>query len=497
MSDYKHGAYGLIEDSGNRMSAQSASAIVVVGTAPVNQVALGEGETYAVNRPILVRNIAEAKAVFGYSDDWASFTLCEAMHYFFEVKGVGPLILINVLDPTKAAHKAATATSVSKAPVNNIVTLTGMEKAILDSITVTAGSTAKTKGTDYTVAYNSAKQTVVITGITDLGTDALTIGYTDIKPSGVTSADVIGASDGLGTNTGLYAVKSVYQATGIVPAYLMAPGFSGTPAIHSAMYAVSKKVSGHWDMWMFADLPLIDNETAITLDTAATWKAANGYTKENESVYFPMVLGTDKKQYHLSVLAAANFLELLINNDGIPYHSPSNTDAPIIQNIWLGAGTEGRMYDDEIVNNKLNAHGINSAAYVGQRWAIWGAHAADYDTDTGDAVNVSETNRMMLYYISNDFQQRRTINVDKPMTMNDIASIVAEEQMRLDGLKASGALIFGEASVSSSSYVENSDVIKGDYAFDFRVTATPLAKSLTAVVIWADDGFATYYGADA
>ena len=496
MSDYIHGAYGLIEDSGNRVSDQSRSAIVIVGTAPVHQLPLATGETYNVNRPTLVRNIAEAKAAFGWSDDWASFTLCEAMHYFFEVKGVGPLILINVLDPTKAAHKAASASSASKTPVNNIVTLTGMDKAILESFTVTAGSTEKTKGTDYTIAYNSAKQTVTITGITDLGSSALTIGYTDIKPSGVTSSDVIGSSDGVGTNSGLYAVKSVYQATGMVPAYLMAPGFAETPAIHEAMHTVSRKVSGHWDMWMFTDIPLVDNNTAITLSTAATWKASNGYNKENESVYFPMVTGTDKKHYHLSVLAAANFLELLRENEDIPYHSPSNTEAAIIQNLYLGSGTENRMYDDEIINNKLNKHGINSAAFVGGRWAIWGPHAADYDTDNENSVNVAETNRMMLFYISNDFQARRTINVDKPMTKNDIASIVAEEQMRLDGLKASGALIYGEAAVSSSGYIENSDVLKGDYAFDFRVTATPLAKSLTAVVIWAEDGFATYYAAE-
>ena len=42
------------------------------------------------------------------------------------------------------------------------------------------------------------------------------------------------------------------------------------------------------DMWMFVDIPILDGATPITMNTAATWKATNGYTKQNETVYFPM-----------------------------------------------------------------------------------------------------------------------------------------------------------------------------------------------------------------
>ena len=38
-----------------------------------------------------------------------------------------------------------------------------------------------------------------------------------------------------------------------------------------------------------------------------------------------------------------------------------------------------------------------------------------------------------------------------------------------------------------------SDIINGDWSFAFTVTTTPLAKSLTAIVTWTDDGFATYF----
>ena len=55
-----------------------------------------------------------------------------------------------------------------------------------------------------------------------------------------------------------------------------------------------------------------------------------------------------------------------------------------------------------------------------------------------------------------------------------------------------GALTYGSVSLNAEADAR-SDIMKGDYAFSFNVTTTPLAKSLTAVVNWTSDGFATYF----
>ena len=99
---------------------------------------------------------------------------------------------------------------------------------------------------------------------------------------------------------------------------------------------------------------------------------------------------------------------------------------------------------------------------------------------------------MMLYYISNDFQHRRVRDVDKPLSANDIQAIVAEEQTRLDALVKIGALTYANAFLNTDA-IARSDMYNGDYMFTFDVTTTPLAKSLTALVNWVDDGFATYF----
>ena len=99
---------------------------------------------------------------------------------------------------------------------------------------------------------------------------------------------------------------------------------------------------------------------------------------------------------------------------------------------------------------------------------------------------------MMLYYITNDFQVRRNADVDKPMTANDLQSIVAEEQARLDALLKIGALLYGEVHKNVQED-DRSDIVKGDFSITFRVTTTPLAKSLTAVANWTEEGFVTYF----
>ena len=493
---YLHGAYGDQQAVGTRVATESQSAVVLVGTAPVQNLLPDANGDWNVNKPVLVNDISEAKKYFGYSEDWAKYTLCEAMHVFLELNGIGPLVLINVLDP-KTTHKSSTATTKSATPSNGKIVIAGAEDAILDTIKVETQATPpveKVKGTDYTAVYNAAKKTITIQELTSgaLGSSALTITYYNVTASAVTSTDVIGADDGAGTHTGLYAIKDVYNLCGVIPAYFMAPGWSEVPAVHSVMSQLSLKINGHWDAWMFTDIPISDNGTAVTMTSAKTWKDANGYTKKNETVSFPMVVGTDEKKYHLSVLRCANFLALLAENDGIPYHTASNTAAGIIANLWLGASSVGKVFDDQYINDNLNKNGICSAAFVGGRWVIWGAHSAEYDQDNGDNINVSETNYMMLFYLSNDFQARRTRDVDQPLSANDIQSITAEEQSRLDALVKIGALTYGVATLDTSEAAK-SDMYYGDFLFIFDVTTTPIAKSLTVLVNWVDDGYATYF----
>lgn len=559
---YKHGTRAEINANGISVTdkGNSNQAIVYIGTAPVNQV---ENGAKNVNVPILCNDMSDVRRYLGYSDNWAGYTLCEAMHVHFEVNGVGPLVFINVLDP--AVHIATTNVSESKTPSSGTITLSNAslilvdtiavatktkgtdytvsvdtdsdtviisektsgslgtdaltvtylkkvmstssltpengrvrianaENVILDSVVVSDGVNIKVKDTDYTIAYDYNRKAINITEKTSgsLGTSALTVTYFSVDPSTVSEADVIGSTDTYGLNTGTYVLKNVYNITGYIPAFIVAPAFSSIPNIHNAMYLNSQQIAGHWNAWMFVDMPITDSlGAAITMASAPTWKNANGYNKDNEDVFFPLVKGIDGKTYHISVLNAANFQALLIQNNGIPYMTGSNTPVSIIQDLYMGEAVQGRIFTDDIINRCLNANGINSAAYVGGRWVIWGMHAGSYSQDNATNVNVFDTCLMMLYYVTNDFQHRRNSAVDKPMSVNALQTIAAEEQSRIDALVGTGALTYGKVILDVSKDAQ-SDMIQGNFRIEFKLTNTPLAKSITGIATWVDDGFTIY-----
>lgn len=95
----------------------SAGIPFIVGTAPVNM-----SDPSNVNRPVLCSSYAEAVAAFGYVppvlDEVSGlkkyeYTVSEFIYSQFALFGASPVIIVNVLDPSKAAHKStATATSI-------------------------------------------------------------------------------------------------------------------------------------------------------------------------------------------------------------------------------------------------------------------------------------------------------------------------------------------------------------------------------------------------
>lgn len=78
------------------------------------------------------------------------------------------------------------------------------------------------------------------------------------------------------------------------------------------------------------------------------------------------------------------------------------------------------------------------------------------------------------------------------MTANDLQTIIAEEQTRIDALLNIGALTRGVVALNADAQAK-SDIMSGDYSFLFDITTTPLARSLTAIVNWTNEGFVTYF----
>ena len=260
--DYKHGAYGELTNSKVSDAQQADVVAAYIGTAPVNLIR-GYADANVVNMPIKVANMSDAQAKLGYADDWKAFTLCEAFAQHFDniVGNIGPIYVVNVLDP--ATHKKAEKTTTELTFSNN--------RAEFESSTIILDTFAiadKVEGVDYALEYNFAKGTVVVRMLKDEAAEAVQCSYDTVDTTAVTDADIIGQTTDDGQYTGLHAMKLLYQYHNAVLNMLAAPGWSQIPAVYKAMVSTVQKLNGHWDGFVNADIPLEDTE-GNKIDTIA------------------------------------------------------------------------------------------------------------------------------------------------------------------------------------------------------------------------------------
>ena len=487
---YKHGTYGELRASKVKSSTNSDTVVVYVGTAPVNLVR-GYGSAGIINAPIKLSNMVDAQAKIGYAADWDAFTLCEAVSEHFDnaVGNVGPIYVINVLDP--ATHRKQENTSVSVAFSGGRGEFAS-STIILDTIAIQD----KEEGTDYEVAYNYATGKVVITSI---GATALSgnvsVSFREVDPAAIQSAAIIGSVSAAGVYTGLAAIALLYQRENVVANVIAAPGWSHDPEVYAAMVAAAQKINGHWDAFVVADIPLVDTNPIDTIAKAIAWKAANGYTSEFSKACWPMVQDGAGHKYHLSTVTAATMQRVDSEHNGIPFESPSNK--PIMATgQFFGAAASHMGYDQQTATT-LNEKGTTTAVFWGGQWVLWGPHTAAYAYGGDqDARAIFDASIRMLMHITNGFQLRHGVRIDAPMNINERDSIISTEQEILDSYVGIGALL-GTPTVE---FVEadnpEANLINGDFVWEIEATPTPPFKSGTARVTYTDEGFAAYFGGE-
>ena len=81
-NEYLYGAYGHIGETVAQSAVQAGTTPVYIGTAPVNLVR-DFGKAGIINAPIKITSLVDAQKKIGYSSDWGTFTLCEAVYAHF------------------------------------------------------------------------------------------------------------------------------------------------------------------------------------------------------------------------------------------------------------------------------------------------------------------------------------------------------------------------------------------------------------------------------
>lgn len=494
---YQHGALGEIDNSKVASAIQASTVVVYVGTAPINLIR-GYKDAGLINNPIKVSNMPDVQNRIGYSKNWETFTLCEAFagHFDNTVGNIGPIYIINVLDPDvhkKLDELQAPAVTTINAQFSAGRTEIKTDTAILDTLAI--GD--KVEGTDYAVSYNFAKGAIVITSLKADAplTGAIDVSFEEVDASKIEAADIIGSA-GDGVYTGLKAIALLYQNENAVTNVIAAPSWSQIPEVYSAMVSAAQKINGHWDAFVNADIPLDDAGTAVdTITKALAWKETKGYVSEFSKVYWPMVKDGQGRLFHLSTVGTVTMLRTDNSNGDIPFESPSNKQI-MATGQYFGPASTNRGFDQQ-TGNTLNEKGITTAVYWGGQWVLWGPHTAGFEYGGNmDARAIFDVNIRMLMHITNSFQLDNGTRIDSPMSVSEKDTILNNEQEKLDTLVGRGALIGNP--VVEFLEIENpiSNLMNGDFIWNISATPTPPFKSGKARVTYTDEGFAAYFGGE-
>lgn len=486
---YQYGVYGMFGKSIGANATQSDTTAVYFGTAPVNLVKNYKDKNI-VNYPIKINNLAQAQEKIGYVSDYQSYTLMEAvdLHFNNPNGNVGPIYVINVLDP--ATHKGEAGSETLNFSKN-----TASFKSttiVLDTVKIAD----KMLGTDFEVEYDYSNNNVTINGLKD---DApldgeLTVTFDTVDPTKVTKEDVIGGVTTDGLRKGISALELVYNDNFEIPNLLVAPGWSQLPAVYNALVAATSKINGHWDAIAYADIPVVDESgTAVdTIAKAEKWKADNGYTSERSKVFWPMATLTSGKVAHISTIWTVEQMRIDAEHDAVPMETAANKTVPVIkQNFGTNAVNNGF---GQIDGSELSSKGIATVIAWAGNWVLWGDHTAafEYGADN-DNRDIFDTSLRMMMHITNDFQQSHFADIDQPFTRALRDQIINTEQEKLDYYVAMGALI-GDPTIEFKE-VDNTynDVVNGVFTWSIEITPTPMAKALICKVAYTTDGFSSLY----
>lgn len=427
--------------------------LVVAGVAPIHLAA----DPYAVtNVPILANTFGEAESKLGYSENYSKYTICEAMYAALQFASIGPVVFINVLDPTvhkTAVTDAALVISKGAAVIND-------EGVLLSSVKIKSSDGTKTfaKDVDYTISFNAADKPAitVLTGGTIGSASAAKVTYDKVDATKVTKADIIGGYDNAaGKYKGLELLQQVYPRLGVIPGLLIAPGFSQYPDVYAVMVAKVQKINGSFNADIAAD---VDSTTVAKYEDVPTWKNDNGYTNSRSVALWPKVkVGT--KVLHASSIYAASLKALDATTEDVPAKSPSNKTVAI-SGTCLANGTE--VYLDPVQANYLNGQGIVTFINWGG-WRVWGNNTAAYPGTTDPKDRYINLRRIMNWW-GNSFVVTFWNDVDDLTSTRLIESIVDSENIRANGLVAAGYIAGASIEFREEDNPQN-DILNGKIQF--------------------------------
>lgn len=446
---------------------------IIVGTAPVNQLA---NPAAAVNTPLYVSTYKEAVAAVGWSSDFAKYTLCEAISANFQVVGTAPIVVINVLDPANKKH--ITALDETSVQVNDGVAEIDKVGILLEKLVVKKDDTTLTADVDYIASFNDdgTVSLALINGGAGDGATTLTVSGSILDASKVTADDIVGGVNAAtGAETGLEVVRQVYPKLSKAPGILLTPRFSKNAQVCAALQAKCRKINGLFNAVCFIDLDCSADGAQKYTDVAEQKTKQTATSREAYALWLYVKVG--ETVYSGSSMAAAATVYNDSQNGDRPVASPSNVTIPISA-ACLEDGTEVLM--DQEQGTFLNDLGIATFIRSGTDFVIWGNETAAYPKNT-DPKDMFLCIRRFFNYAWTSFVLDNMSKLDKPMNPKRLQSIIDSENMK-------GSKYVSEEACASYRMVADAEkntaaeLVAGHYHFCLYCTPFPPLKQVNVTM---------------
>lgn len=446
---------------------------IIVGTAPVNQLA---NPAAAVNTPLYVSTYKEAVAAVGWSSDFAKYTLCEAISANFQVVGTAPIVVINVLDPANKKH--ITALDETSVQVNDGVAEIDKVGILLEKLVVKKDDTTLTADVDYIASFNDdgTVSLALINGGAGDGATTLTVSGSILDASKVTADDIVGGVNAAtAAETGLEVVRQVYPKLSKAPGILLAPRFSKNAQVCAALQAKCRKINGLFNAVCFIDLDCSADGAQKYTDVAEQKTKQTATSREAYALWLYVKVG--ETVYSGSSMAAAATVYNDSQNGDHPVASPSNVTIPISA-ACLEDGTEVLM--DQEQGTFLNDLGIATFIRSGTDFVIWGNETAAYPKNT-DPKDMFLCIRRFFNYAWASFVLDNMSKLDKPMNPKRLQSIIDSENMK-------GSKYVSEEACASYRMVADTEkntaaeLVAGHYHFCLYCTPFPPLKQVNVTM---------------
>ena len=421
MADITHGV------SAKKQQTSVSSPVVVacgipfiVGTSPAHTV---DGK---VNSVVMANSYEEAVKVLGYSDNWEKYGLSEAIYVQFVLYQQSPAFFVNVLDPKK--HKKEV--SGSYEVIENQIALS------METIAESVKIEGKEKGTDFEVFYND---TACVVEFMEDTTGEITVSCTEVDPSQVTNADIIGGYSITTHKTmGLELIDDCFPKYKIVPDLILCPNWSHNSEVAAVMSAKGENINGIFLADAILDIDTRQESGATYYTEVPAWKQAKNFMKPNELVCFPKLKLGDRIFNYSTQLAG---LIARTDNDsslgdGTPCESSSNKSLQA-DSMVLANGEEVVL--DVPKANYLNDNGIITGLNFIGGFVSWGNYTACFPANT-DPVDYFYCISRMFKWVAKTVTLSYWSKIDRRLTkrlidailqgINDwLAAITADEKI--------------------------------------------------------------------